>query len=86
MFLMNLPFHPALDQHLIPICELTYYIEMWEADQGARAGLISRKAQHVPDKSRQVLGNRERFGLSYMSVLFQDLETFAPVVARLSGK
>jgi hypothetical protein len=33
----------------------------------------------------RVLGNRERFGLSYMSVLEQDLETFAPVVARLSG-
>ena len=34
----------------------------------------------------QVLANRERFGLSYISVLEQDLETFAPVVARLSGK
>ena len=34
----------------------------------------------------QVLANRERFGLSYISILEQDLETFAPVVARLSGK
>lgn len=34
----------------------------------------------------QVLANRERFGLSYIGVLEQDLETFAPVVARLSGK
>jgi probable F420-dependent oxidoreductase len=34
----------------------------------------------------QVLANRERFGISYISVLEQDLETFAPVVARLSGK
>jgi probable F420-dependent oxidoreductase len=34
----------------------------------------------------QVLSNRERFGLSYISVLEQDLETFAPVVAQLSGK
>jgi hypothetical protein len=34
----------------------------------------------------QVLANRERFGLSYISVLEQDLETFAPVVTRLSGK
>jgi hypothetical protein len=34
----------------------------------------------------QVLANRERFGLSYVSVLEQDMETFAPVVARLSGK
>ena len=34
----------------------------------------------------QVLSNRERFGISYISVLEQDLETFAPVVARLSGK
>ncbi|HET8841282.1 MAG TPA: TIGR03621 family F420-dependent LLM class oxidoreductase [Ktedonobacteraceae bacterium] len=33
-----------------------------------------------------VLANRERFGLSYISVLEQDLETFAPIVARLSGK
>lgn len=34
----------------------------------------------------QVLANRERFGLSYISVLEQDMETFAPVVARLSEK
>ncbi|HLZ59285.1 MAG TPA: TIGR03621 family F420-dependent LLM class oxidoreductase [Ktedonosporobacter sp.] len=34
----------------------------------------------------QVLANRERFGISYISVLEQDLETFAPVVARLSGE
>lgn len=34
----------------------------------------------------QVLANRERFGISYIGVLEQDLETFAPVVARLSGK
>lgn len=34
----------------------------------------------------QVLANRERFGMSYISVLEQDLETFAPVVARLAGK
>ncbi|HEX6551236.1 MAG TPA: TIGR03621 family F420-dependent LLM class oxidoreductase [Ktedonobacteraceae bacterium] len=34
----------------------------------------------------QVLANRERFGISYISVLEQDLETFAPVVAQLSGK
>ena len=34
----------------------------------------------------QVLENRERFGLSYISVFEPDLETFAPVVARLSGK
>ena len=34
----------------------------------------------------QVLANRERFGLSYISVSEQDLETFVPVVARLSGK
>ena len=34
----------------------------------------------------QVLSNRERFGISYISVFEPDLETFAPVVARLSGK
>lgn len=34
----------------------------------------------------QVLANRERFGISYISVLEQDIETFAPVVARLAGK
>ena len=34
----------------------------------------------------QMQANRERFGLSYISILEQDLETFAPVVARLSGK
>jgi len=34
----------------------------------------------------QVLANRERFGISYISILEQDLEAFAPVVARLSGK
>ncbi len=34
----------------------------------------------------QVLANRERFGLSYIGILEQDLEAFAPVVARLSGK
>jgi probable F420-dependent oxidoreductase len=34
----------------------------------------------------QVLANRERFGISYVSILEQDLETFAPVVARLTGK
>ncbi|WP_268886608.1 hypothetical protein [Ktedonospora formicarum] len=34
----------------------------------------------------QVLSNRERFGLSYISVFEPDLEAFAPVVARLSGK
>jgi probable F420-dependent oxidoreductase len=34
----------------------------------------------------QVQANRGRFGISYISVLEQDLETFAPVVARLTGK
>jgi probable F420-dependent oxidoreductase len=34
----------------------------------------------------QVLANREHFGISYLGILEQDLETFAPVVARLSGK
>lgn len=34
----------------------------------------------------QVLANRERFGISYLSIVEQDLEAFAPIVARLSGK
>lgn len=34
----------------------------------------------------QVQANRERFGISYIGVLEQDMETFAPVVAQLSGK
>jgi alkanesulfonate monooxygenase SsuD/methylene tetrahydromethanopterin reductase-like flavin-dependent oxidoreductase (luciferase family) len=34
----------------------------------------------------QVLANREQFGISYISILENDLETFAPVVACLSGK
>ncbi len=35
---------------------------------------------------KQVLANRERFGISYISIVEHGLETFAPVVARLSGK
>lgn len=34
----------------------------------------------------QVLANRERFGISYISVFEKDMEKFAPVVARLAGK
>lgn len=29
---------------------------------------------------------REQFGISYLQVFFQDIDTFAPVVARLAGK
>jgi probable F420-dependent oxidoreductase len=34
----------------------------------------------------QILTNRERFGLSYVSVFEKDMEAFAPVVQRLVGK
>ena len=34
----------------------------------------------------QVLANREHFGISYIGILESDLDIFAPVVARLSGK
>jgi len=34
----------------------------------------------------QVLANRERFGISYIGILESDLDSFAPVVARLAGK
>ncbi|HLW00593.1 MAG TPA: TIGR03621 family F420-dependent LLM class oxidoreductase [Ktedonobacterales bacterium] len=34
----------------------------------------------------QVLANRERFGISYSGILEQDMDIFAPVVARLAGK
>lgn len=29
---------------------------------------------------------REEYGISYLTVLFQDIDVFAPVVARLAGK
>ncbi len=31
-------------------------------------------------------GRREQFGISYLQVFFQDIDVFAPVVARLAGK
>lgn len=40
----------------------------------------------VDQLCEQVRANRERFGLSYISVFEKDMEAFAPVVARLSGK
>lgn len=33
-----------------------------------------------------IIQRRERFGISYITVLEKDLDTFAPVVARLTGK
>jgi hypothetical protein len=33
-----------------------------------------------------VQANRERFGLSYVSVFEKDMEAFAPVAQRLVGK
>ncbi len=29
---------------------------------------------------------REQYGISYLHVFFQDIDVFAPVVARLAGK
>jgi hypothetical protein len=29
---------------------------------------------------------REQYGISYLQIFFQDIEVFAPVVARLAGK
>jgi probable F420-dependent oxidoreductase len=34
----------------------------------------------------QVLANRERFGISHVSVMEKNMEDFAPIVARLSGQ
>jgi probable F420-dependent oxidoreductase len=34
----------------------------------------------------QVLANREQFGISYIGIVEDNLDTFAPVVARLAGK
>src|SRR5205085_5002025 len=34
----------------------------------------------------QVIANREHYGISYITVFEQDMEAFAPVVERLSGK
>jgi alkanesulfonate monooxygenase SsuD/methylene tetrahydromethanopterin reductase-like flavin-dependent oxidoreductase (luciferase family) len=39
----------------------------------------------VEEIGDQVLANRDRFGISYVSVMEQDIDTFAPVVARLAG-
>lgn len=43
-------------------------------------------AGSVDQLCEQVLLNRERFGFSYISVFEKDMEAFAPVVARLTGK
>jgi alkanesulfonate monooxygenase SsuD/methylene tetrahydromethanopterin reductase-like flavin-dependent oxidoreductase (luciferase family) len=43
-------------------------------------------AGSVNQLCEQVLANRERFGLSYVSVFEKDMEAFAPVVQRLVGK
>jgi probable F420-dependent oxidoreductase len=43
-------------------------------------------AGSVDQLCEQVLANRERFGLSYISVIEKDMEAFAPVVERLAGK
>lgn len=43
-------------------------------------------AGSVDQLTEQVLLNRERFGVSYVSVFEKDMEAFAPVVERLAGK
>ncbi len=43
-------------------------------------------AGSVDQLCEQVQANRERFGLSYISVFEKDMEAFAPVVERLTGK
>lgn len=43
-------------------------------------------AGSVDQLCEQVEGNRDRFGLSYISVFEKDMEAFAPVVERLAGK
>jgi hypothetical protein len=43
-------------------------------------------AGSVDQLCEQVQANRERFGLSYISVFEKDMEAFAPVVERLAGK
>jgi probable F420-dependent oxidoreductase len=42
-------------------------------------------AGSVDQLCEQVVMNRERFGISYVSVFEKDMEAFAPVVARLAG-
>jgi probable F420-dependent oxidoreductase len=43
-------------------------------------------AGSIDQLCEQVQANRERFGLSYVSVFEKDMEAFAPVVQRLVGK
>ncbi|MBV9230461.1 MAG: TIGR03621 family F420-dependent LLM class oxidoreductase [Chloroflexi bacterium] len=43
-------------------------------------------AGSVDQICEQALANREHFGISHISVMEKDMEAFAPVVARLSGK
>ena len=43
-------------------------------------------AGSVNQLCEQVLSNRERFGISYISVFEKDMEAFAPVVERLAGQ
>lgn len=40
----------------------------------------------VEQIAENLRGLRERFGISYVSVFATDMETFAPVVARLAGQ
>ena len=40
----------------------------------------------VEQIAEQLQSRRERYGISYMVVLSEDMEAFAPVVARLAGK
>jgi hypothetical protein len=47
---------------------------------------IYRLAGSVDQICEQVLANRERLGISYLTVFEPDLEAFAPIVARLSGQ
>ncbi len=45
-------------------------------------GLIGTTEQMCED----LLARRERYGISYITVFGDNLETFAPVVAQLAGK
>ena len=45
--------------------------------------LLIGTVEHIVETLQR---RREQFGISYVQVYFQDIDTFAPVVARLAGK